>query len=36
MNSNIMSTENGYNTSSFAASDARYVLPMPSGEIENR
>lgn len=36
MNSIIMNTENGYNTSFFAPTDARYVLPMPSGEIENR
>ena len=36
LNSNIISAENGQNTSTYAASDACYVLPMPSGEIENR
>ena len=36
LNQNIMNTENGQNTSSYGASDARYVLPMPEGEIENR
>ena len=36
LNQNIMNTENGQNTSSYGASDASYVLPMPEGEIENR
>ena len=32
----IVASENGYNTSVFAASTARYVLPLPESEIENR
>ncbi len=33
---NIDKDENGFNTSTYGGTEARYVLPMPSGEIENR
>ena len=33
---NILNTENGHNTSTYGASAARYVPPMPAKEIENR
>lgn len=33
---NILNTENGHNTSTYGASVARYVPPMPAKEIENR
>ncbi|MEG2226940.1 MAG: RagB/SusD family nutrient uptake outer membrane protein [Odoribacter sp.] len=34
--SKILKKENGYNTSTYGASEARYVLPLPVSEIENR
>ena len=33
---NILNTENGHNTSTYGASAARYVPPLPAKEIENR
>lgn len=33
---NIDKAENGFNTSTYGAQEARYVLPLPKGEIENR
>lgn len=33
---NIAASENGFNTSTYAATEARYVLPLPTDEIENR
>lgn len=32
----VASSENGYNTSGYAANEARYVLPLPESEIGNR
>lgn len=33
---NIAASENGFNTSTYAGTEARYVLPLPADEIENR
>lgn len=36
MNVNIVSAENGYNTSTYGTNAARFVVPVPASEIENR
>ena len=36
MNINIMSAENGHNTTSYGTNAARFVVPIPASEIENR
>ena len=33
---NINSDENGYDTNTYGAKEERYVLPLPSGEVDNR
>lgn len=33
---NILNTENGYNQSSYPVTAARFVVPMPAREVENR
>ena len=33
---NIIPSENGYDLNTYEAKEENYVLPMPSGEIENR
>lgn len=36
MNTNLLSAENGYNTSSYTITATQYVLPIPASEMENR